>query len=262
MIDSFGFITWAIRVDGIADKVYTQENSGNWITCHSIVGRESEFQDGIPNRFLSIAKNSDGTYTADAAASCMFILRENGELIQMHSIWSSTWTSGGREANCNSWAIEAEGGLFPNYGEKLTEAATLTFIRLVKEWETHTGKKAVPGITLKQHKDVAKEFGYLSTACASDRYSEAWARLEIEEEMTPTEFTEQFTINMGKLFPAYIKAYYEKGFSAANGIVEPGEVTDTGPIKPWLIDMQAAGGLTDAEFTRRVKLALKEMCSN
>jgi hypothetical protein len=60
-----------------------------------------------------------------------------------------------------------------------------------------------------------------------------------EDEMTPEQFTEEFTKNMGKLFPAYIKAYFERGFSAANGIVEPGEIADEGPIKPWMADIEA-----------------------
>lgn len=168
-----GWVDWAVRIDGIPDKVYTAKNTGEWITCHSIVGEESEFQDGVPNRFLSTEKDSDGNYTASAAASVMFILRKNGTLIQMYPIWASTWTSGGREANTRSWAIEAEGGLNP-YTEKLTSQAALTLVRLVREWESYLGRKAIPNETLLQHKDVARKFGYLATACASDRYSEAW----------------------------------------------------------------------------------------
>lgn len=74
------------------------------------MGVERDFEDGIPNRFLSTARGSDGRYTPDAAASSMFVLRYSGELIQMHPIWASTWTSGGREANTSTWAVEAEGG--------------------------------------------------------------------------------------------------------------------------------------------------------
>lgn len=257
-----GWIDWAVKVPGIPDKIYSTPNSGEWITCHSIVGRETEFQDGIPNRFLSVEKDSSGRYTAAAAASCMFILRENGTLIQMYPITASTWTSGGFQANTRSWAVEAEGGLYPNYGEKLTEAAKKTFVKLVREWENWRGIKAVPGIHLKQHKDVALEFGTDATACASDRYSEAWQEIfKEEEEMTPEQFSEEFIKNMGKLFPIYIKAYFEKGFTVANGIVDPGELTDTGPIKPWLQDMQASLGLTDEEFVEKVKEALIQIIS-
>jgi hypothetical protein len=168
-----GWVDWAIRIDGVPDKVYTQKNTGEWITCHSVVGEESEFQDGVPNRFLSTDKDSSGRYTDPAAASCMFILRKNGTLIQMYPIWASTWTSGGREANTRSWAIEAEGGLNP-YSEPLTSQAKNSFVRLVREWEAHTGRKGMPNETLLQHSQVAKMFGYSPTACASGRYSEAW----------------------------------------------------------------------------------------
>lgn len=168
-----GWVDWALRIDGVPDKIYTAPNTGEWITCHSIVGEESEFQDGIPNRFLLEEKLPDGRYTDRAAASCMFILRKNGTLIQMYPVWASTWTSGGREANTRSWAIEAEGGLNPTT-EKLTPAARQSFVRLVREWENYTGRKAVPNETLLQHKQVAQLFGYAPTACASDRYSEAW----------------------------------------------------------------------------------------
>ena len=191
MITRDGYIDWAKRIDGIPDKIYSQPNSGEWITCHSIVGQESEFEDGIPNRFLDTSKLPDGSYTANAAASCMFILRRNGTLIQMYPVTASTWTSGGREANTRSWAIEAEGGLASSpggYGELLTPEATRTFTRLVREWEGHTGRKAVSGVTqaasgvtLKQHKDVAREFGYSPTACASDRYRIAWEAATVQE---------------------------------------------------------------------------------
>lgn len=182
-----GFIDWAVRIDGIADKVYSAKNTGEWITCHSIVGSESETQDGIPNRFLSTEQVSPGRYSAAAAASCMFILRKNGTLIQMYPITASTWTSGGPEANTRSWAIESEGGPPSNTREPLTQPQVTTFVRLVREWEARSGKKAVPGVTLLQHKDVAQQFGYDATACASDRYDNAWAAVVAGADVKPQE---------------------------------------------------------------------------
>lgn len=179
-----GFINWATRVDGVPDKIYSDPNLGLGIACHSVVGRESEFQDGIPNRFLSTDKDSDGQYTAMAAASSMFVLRESGELIQMYPIWASTWTSGGYEGNTRFWAIEAEGGLIGNTTEKLTVAAEDTFVRLVTEWEDYTSRFAVPGNNVLQHKQIAVQYGYLPTACASDRYSNAWDRITRGERYT------------------------------------------------------------------------------
>jgi len=168
-----GWVDWAIRLPSHPQKVYSQPNSGEWITVHSVVGTLKTGQ--VPARFLSDDRviGDPARFTDNAAASVMFILYEDGTLGQCYPVTASTWTSGGREANTRSWAIEASGGGKPNYGEKLTRPAADTFIRLVREYETFTGRKAV----IKQHKDVAAEFGYDATACASDRYSEAVARL-------------------------------------------------------------------------------------
>lgn len=143
---------------------------------HSVVGNLPGHS--IPGRFLSTAKNPDGTYTKDAAASCMFILYKDGHLIQMYPVTASTWTSGGRDGNTRYWPVEAEGGAKPNTGEPLTKAAEDTFIRLVREWEAHTGRVAMPGVNLLQHKEIAALYGYASTSCASDRYNGALARLK------------------------------------------------------------------------------------
>ena len=46
-----------IRIDGIADKVYSQANTGEGgLACHSIVGEEPDHEDGVPNRFLSLER--------------------------------------------------------------------------------------------------------------------------------------------------------------------------------------------------------------
>jgi hypothetical protein len=216
-----GFLDWATRMDGVPDKVHSQPNSAEWITCHSVVGEESEFEDGIPNRFLSTERDASGRYTEAAAASCMFILRKNGTLIQMYPVWASTWTSGGSEANTRSWAIEAEGGLYPDYGEPLTAQQTTTFLRLVREWEAHTGRKAIAGGTLRQHKDVAREFGYRPTACASDRYADAW-RLATEragpaDPPIPANVRELIDAAVSAAFRPLFIALFTGGFTTAQG---------------------------------------------
>lgn len=203
MIDAQGWLDWADRsVLGHPAKVYTQPNSGEWITCHSVVGDLPGH--AIPDRFLSGERNPDGSFTDYAAASVMFILYRDGHLRQMYPVTASTWTSGGREANTRSWAIEAEGGgpggaalamplppllltaadlVIPTlFTEPLTPTASATFVRLVREWEEYNGRAVEPN-DLRQHKDVAAEFGYSPTACASDRYAGAWAlALDIGEE--------------------------------------------------------------------------------
>ena len=185
-----GWLDWTIHIPGPPDKVYSERNTGGGIACHSIVGAESDFEDGRPNRFISMDKTADGRYTPSAAASCMFILRRNGVMIQMYPVTASTWTSGGFEGNTGYWAIEAEGGLFPNYGEPLTLPAQEAFIRLVTEWEAYTGVSAQPGVNILQHSQIAQRFNYAATACASGRYAEAWERIasgERYDQMTPEE---------------------------------------------------------------------------
>lgn len=190
-ISADGWVSWARRVPGPADKVYSQRNRCQGVACHSVVGREDDFSDGIPNRFLDTSRLANGRYTDNAAASVHFVLRENGTLIQMYPIHACTWTSGGPDANTSTISIEAEGGLAPNYGEPLTAAAAETFCRLMVELRTIIGP-ANPGVNLFQHKELARMYGTSPTACASDRYANAWARAvrEAEEEtadMTPAE---------------------------------------------------------------------------
>lgn len=183
-----GFVDWATRRDGVPDKVYSERNRGLGLIGHSIVGRERPDQDGIPDRFLSAATEPDGSYTAYATASCMFILRLSGELIQMYPVWASTWTSGGRVANTSYWAIEAEGGDAP-YDEPLNAAQVKTLLRLAGEYEAYTGRTVERGSTFREHGELARELGYAPTACPSNRYRTFYAALEArtkeEPEMTP-----------------------------------------------------------------------------
>lgn len=200
MITTTGYIDWAMRLPSHPAKVYSAPNTGEWITIHSIVGDLGAGR--VPARFLSDERvpGQPDRFTDTAAASVMFILYTDGTLGQCYPITASTWTSGGREANTRSWAVEAEGGGPSNTREKLTRAAEDTFIRLVREWEAWSGKTAVPGIHIRQHKDVAKEFGYAATACASDRYSNAEARLLVEQPAPPPD-------PMGELNGALIKRF-------------------------------------------------------
>lgn len=182
-----GWVSWAKRVPGIPDKVYSQRNSAKAFACHSVVGREDEFSDGVPNRFLDTSRLPNGRYTPNAEASVQFVLRESGLLIQMYPIYASTWTSGGPEANTSCMSMEAEGGLAPNYGEPLTAAAEEMFCKLMVELRPVMGL-AQPGVNLFQHKELARMYGYAPTACASDRYANAWSRAvreAQEDEMTP-----------------------------------------------------------------------------
>lgn len=177
-----GWISWAIQAPGISDKIYTAPNRGLGIVGHSIVG---SYQAAL-GRFMSEARDAAGRYTPYAAASVMFILCQDGALIQMYDIWASTWTTGGPEANTSYWAVEAEGGPPANPSEAFTPAQQATFLRLCEEYRTHTGSAVVPGTTFREHGELAAELGYAPTACPSHRYD--WFKgLEDDMGMTPAE---------------------------------------------------------------------------
>ena len=178
-----GWVSWAIKAPGIPDKVYTEKNRGIGLIGHSIVG---SYEAAI-GRFMSEAKDAAGRYTAYAAASCMFILCKNGDLIQMYDIWSSTWTSGGRVANTSYWAIEAEGGP-PGYtNEPFTPEQQATLLRLFREFQDLKGVPVIRGQTFREHGELAAELDYAATACPSTRYDWFTTVPVGENPMTPEE---------------------------------------------------------------------------
>jgi len=175
-----GWIDWAKPVAGVSDKVYSAPNSGAGIACHSVEGDDRI--DDVPDRFLSREKDAAGRYTANSAASVMFINpREDGHgFIQMYPVTASTWTSGNRTANCSLWGVESEGFA----GQPLTDEQVANMVRLCREWEDHTGKVATRGAhgprTVWQHNEVwnwdPQNAG--PTACPSGRYDGFFAELE------------------------------------------------------------------------------------
>lgn len=180
MITGSGWCTFATRIPGPADKIYSEPNSGIGFACHSIVGSA----EAALARFLSTDRLPNGMYTPAAAASCTFILKQNGELIQMYPITASTWTSGSRAANTQYIAMELEGGALPDYGEPMTGPQVASFVLLVRDLETKTGVRYVPNVNMLQHKQLVALYGGGATACASDRYDLGWAALQ-EDDMTP-----------------------------------------------------------------------------
>lgn len=179
LIDADGWIDHPdfIRIDGVPDKIYSGQNTGDeGLACHSVVGEEPDEQDGIPNRFLSLVKDANGRYTGYSAASCMFILRKRMPHVQMYPIWASTWTSGSARANCTTWAMEAEGGYRP-HDEPLTKHQENGFLVIASAWEQKKLRGCEVGRTARAHRDLVQVFGGNPTSCESGRYRNAWKRL-------------------------------------------------------------------------------------
>ena len=217
-----GWLDWAERVDGPATKQFPQPNSGKGIACHSVVGNLPNHT--VPSRF----------FDPNDQASVMFILYKDGHVIQMYPVTASTWTSGSFAANTNFWSIEAEGGFNP-YTEPLTVEAEESFIRIVTEWENHTGRKALINENILQHKQLVAIYGGGATACASDRYSNAWARIN-EGERYDMGMTAEQAAKLDAVYaaltggvPGVIEAWNANGNSvlvAYNDLVFPHLATD------------------------------------
>jgi len=183
-----GWLDWADRQPGIADKVYSETNRGYGLIGHSIVGTPA----AALGRFLSTQKDASGNYTSYAAASVMFINPKVGPLIQMYPVTASTWTSGGREANTSLWAIESEGGAPGNESEPLNDNQVANLLRLAEEFEAHTGRRVVRadgggfhiGDTFREHGEVAQQYGYAATACPSKRYQRFYDALKARDDVT------------------------------------------------------------------------------
>lgn len=169
-----------IRIAGVPDKRYSDPNTGEGgLAGHSVVGEEPDTQDGIPNRFLSEERQSNGQYTKNAAASCQHILRKRAAHVQMYPVDVATWTTGGPEANKTTWPMEAEGGPLANVSEPLTEHQEQGVIVIATGWEQRKRRRLTVK-ELREHGQIVKDLGYPSstwTACASGRYKHVFDRI-------------------------------------------------------------------------------------
>lgn len=189
-----GWLEWAARRPGVADKVYSQPNAGLGLALHSMEGSVR----GSEARFFSPEREPEdpGRYTAYAAASTMFANPKTAALIQYYPVTASTWTSGNRKANTTLSAVESEG----RAGEPLNGNQVENMLRLCREFEAHTAlraKRSLPGRTLWEHREVwdweARNAG--PTACPSGRYAPFYEALE--GEMTPEE--RELLFNLGRI---------------------------------------------------------------
>lgn len=175
-----GWLTWAGREPGPPNKVYQETNRHEGIVCHSMEGWWA-------GSYVELMR-------PERQASWMFSNLRDGRFVQHYPITASPWTSGNREANTRYWSVESEGLA----GTPLNEMQVANMLRLVKEWELFTGRKAQrtePGRTIWNHHEVAQKWSPNAgaTACPSGRYDGFYAQLEagpvIEEgEVTREEY--------------------------------------------------------------------------
>lgn len=181
-----GWLDWAERWPGPADKVYSAPNSCEGIVCHSMEGYGTG---GITGRMMSTARQPDGSYTPMAQASWTFSLMRDGRMYQHYPVTASPWASGNRRANTSLWPVEAEGVR----GVPLSPEQASAMLRLAEEFEAYTGRRATrePGRrTVWQHNEV---WNWSSpnagpTACPSGRYDQFFELLESRgSDMKPEE---------------------------------------------------------------------------
>lgn len=176
-----GWLDWAERVPGPANKVYAQPNAGEGLVCHSMEGKYAG----------SLAE----LMKPERQASWMFSNLLDGRFIQHYPITASTWASGNVAANTRLWSVESEGVA----GTPLNALQVANMMRLGEEWEDHTGLKLVRAPfssivrqTLWEHGEVWawSQPNAGPTACPSNRYLpfyEAWEADTGENGMTPQE---------------------------------------------------------------------------
>lgn len=166
-----GWLTWAVRVPGPADKVYSQPNSAEMYLPHSAVG----FLPAWLNRLRSQDRLPNGRYTDYAAASIHGWIPYDGKVIQHYPFTASCWGSGSRYPNVHGIAFENEGGAPGNLNEPLRPAqvtANVAIIRELIDWKGWTPSRPTgprdEGASLYEHNECTR-WGSGATACPSDR---------------------------------------------------------------------------------------------
>ena len=171
MITNDGWLDWAIRVPGPADKVNSTPNSGIGYVPHSAVG----YYGGWASRLFSTDRRDDGRYTAYAAASVHGWIAYDGSVTQHYPLTASCWASGSSFPNDNFIAFENEGGFDP-HDEPLTPAqveANVRIIRDIAKWRGWTDFRRPAddndtSADLYEHCECTR-WGSAPTACASRR---------------------------------------------------------------------------------------------
>jgi len=175
-IDAQGWLSWAIRRPGPANKVYAEKNRNEGLCCHSAEGWLAGIFGELDN--------------PNRAASWHFTNAISGEFYQHYPVTSSTWTSGNYEANVRYWATESEGLAATPLNDKQVD----NMLTLAQEFEAYTGKvatRATADRTVWMHREVAQKWSPNAgpTACPSERYQPFFIALDLSQEadmgMTP-----------------------------------------------------------------------------
>lgn len=196
MIDDQGWLDWAIRTPGPADKVYSAPNACQGYIPHSMVG----YLGGWYSRLFSTERDAAGRYTDYAAASVHCSILLDGTVVQHYPFTASCWGSGSRYANTMFIAVENEGGYDP-VDEPLREPQIVSSLRIVRDlsaWKGWSPRRPTGPddltATLYEHRECVR-FGSPSTACPSNRMDGLWKRMLEEESMDNETFARMLKEN-------------------------------------------------------------------
>jgi hypothetical protein len=254
-----GWFSCLEEAPGPPEKTYTEPCTAEEATCHSMEG----WIRGSLSRMLSMERQADGRFTPYAAASWPVSLPLVGVPLQHYGIWQACWTSGSRKANVRSFAFEAEGVA----GQPLNANQRYWFNHLMRDVEEVKGfpylpvqppildrvlpwRTAIPR-RIYQHNEQVARFGGGATACASDRYTQAWEELMAEH------------LTMHRLAKATFGADYESRIAAlADNVALEGRVSrfesNDGPIGQRLTAIEGrrttGGGDVPTSFEVRGRL--------
>ena len=177
-----GWLTWAKRVPGPPEKVYSAVNKVEGYVPHSAVG----YLPAWLRRLQSTERLPNGRYTPFAAASIHGWIPYGGEVLQHYSFLKSCWGSGSAYPNTHFVAFETEGGAPGNESEPLMEFQLEMHARIIEELAEWRGWKprrprgsSDTGASLYEHREC-RRWGSAATACPSGRMTALWVRLEDE----------------------------------------------------------------------------------
>jgi hypothetical protein len=201
LITPDGWLSWAERVPGPPEKVYSEANAAIGYVPHSMVGSLN----GWYSRLFDLTKYWDETlqawrYTPNAAASVHGSVLRGGQVIQHYPFIASCWASGSRYPNTRFIAFENESVYRdgkPDESIPLTDPqieANVRIIRELSQWSQWKPRRPVDAAdltaSLYEHRECVR-FGSASTACPSGRipWGEIIAALEapMPKILTPEE---------------------------------------------------------------------------